>query len=60
MKMKWQIVAVDISGEQLEQCFCYREGGNAAAERERRNALEKWARAQHSNCICWSVCVVEG
>ena len=40
--------------------FHHNENGNYYAERERQTALEAWARAQHSNCICWSVCVVEG
>ena len=60
MKMKWQVAATYLDGEQIIQRFCYCEGGNAPAERARQNALEVWARAQHENCICWSVCMVKG
>ena len=45
-------------GEQREQSIRYCENGNADAERERQNALEKWAQAQFGNCICWSVCTI--
>lgn len=55
--MKWNVTATYQDGKQIVQHFCYYEGGNAAAERERQNALEVWAREQHENCICWSVCV---
>ena len=55
---KWYINASYQDGEQLEQYFRYCENGNADAERERKAALEKWARTQHSGCICWSVCVI--
>lgn len=60
MKMNWNVFAAYADGTQINTRFCYCEGGNATAERERQNALEAWARAQHSNCICWSVCVVKG
>lgn len=56
---KWHINASYQDGEQLEQSFRYCENGNADAERERKTALEKWAQAQHNNCICWSVCTID-
>lgn len=54
--MKWNVTATYQDGKQIEQRFCYCEGGNAAAERERQAALEAWAQKQRQNCICWSVC----
>lgn len=55
---KWYINASYQDGTQIEQRFNYYENGNAAAERERKVALEAWARTQHSGCICWSVCTI--
>lgn len=57
---RWNITAMYEDGTSISQRFCYCEGGDPCAERERQTALEAWARAQHSNCICWSVCVVAG
>ena len=56
----WDAFATYADGMTIEENFPYNENGNYYAERERQAALEAWARAQHSNCICWSVCVVEG
>lgn len=56
MKMKWNVTATYADGMQIVQHFCYCEGGNVAAERERQAALEAWAFDQHADCICWSVC----
>lgn len=55
---KWYINASYQDGTQIEQRFNYYENNNADAERERKTALEVWARTQHSGCICWSVCVI--
>lgn len=60
MKKYWEVSAYVADGTQINNRFCYCEGGDPCAERERQTALEAWARAQHSNCICWSVCVVAG
>lgn len=56
MKIKWYVAATYQDGKQINTQFCYCEGGNAPAEQARRTALEVWAREQHENCICWSVC----
>lgn len=56
---KWEVSATYADGMQIEQRFCYCEGGDAVAERARQNALAAWARAQHKGCICWSVCIIK-
>lgn len=59
MKKNWEVSATYADGMQIIQHFGYYEGGNAPAERARQAALEAWAQAQHSNCICWSVCIIK-
>lgn len=59
MKKYWEVSAYVADGTQINNRFCYCEGGNAAAERERQSALEAWLLDQHEDCICYSVCYVD-
>lgn len=60
MKKYWEVSAYVADGTQINNRFCYCEGGNVPAERARQNALEAWLLGQHEDCICWSICIVKG